>query len=131
MKQNFLNIFKGGLFPARNENKVTHIPNQVSFIHTDENGVKTVRVVKGQLINDFIIDYTKPLGEIKEELDQLLDYWLMTYSEEVIRQIGRFPKSEEVSIYEGGSHIDIILVGQGSLGWLTIEDHYATKLKND
>lgn len=127
----FLSVINRGKLPVGNEKNLIHVPNQVSFINTDENGVKTVRVIKGQLINDFIIDYRKPLNEIKEELDQLLDYWLMTYSEEVIHQIGRFPKSEEVSIYEGGNHIDIILVGQGSLGWLTIEDHYASKLKHD
>lgn len=129
MKLDFLSIFNRGRLPVGNAKKTIHTPTQVSFINTAENGVKSVRVVKGQLINDFIIDYSKPLDEIKEELEQLLDYWLMTYSEEVIQQIGRFPKHEEVSIYEGGNHIDIILVGKGSLGWLTIEDHYATKLK--
>lgn len=129
MSFNLLGIFKRGSLPVESDKKTIHIPNQVSFINADENGTKSVRIVKGQLINDFIIDYKKPLSEIKEELDQLLDYWLMTYSEKVIQQIGRFPKVGEVAVYEGGSHIDIILEGQGSLGWLTVEDHYATKLR--
>lgn len=129
MKLDFLSIFNRFRLPVENVKKATHTPTQVSFINTAENGIKTVRIVKGLLINNFIIDYSKPLDEIKEELEQLLDYWLMTYSEEVIQQIGRFPNHEEVSIYQGSNHIDIILVGKGSLGWLTIEDHYATKLK--
>ena len=129
MKLNFFSMFNRGQLPVVNNKKTIHTPNEVSFINTDKNGFKSVRVIKGQLINDFIIDYTKPLNEIKEELEQLLDYWLMTYSDTVIQQIGRFPKPEEVSIYEGGSHIDIILVGHGSLGWLTIEDRHTTKLK--
>lgn len=129
MKLGFLSKFNSGLLPVINEKKTTHVPHQVSFIHTDANGDKTVRIVKGELINDFVIDYSKPLDEIKGELDQLLDYWLMAYSEKVIQQIGRFPKSEEIEVYEGSNHIDIILVGKGSLDWLTVEDHYATKLK--
>ena len=129
MKLGFLSKFNGGLLPVNNDKKETHVPHQVSFININENGDKTVRIVKGQLINDFIIDYSKPLDEIKDELDQLLDYWLMTYSEKVIQQIGRFPKSEEIEVYEGSNHIDIILVGKGSLDWLTVEDHFATKLK--
>lgn len=129
MKLDFLSIFNRGRLPVGNAKKAAHTPTQVSFINTAENGVKTVRIVKGLLINDFIIDYSKPLDDIKEELEQLLDYWLSTYSENVIQQIGRFPKLDEISIYQGGNHIDIILVGKGSLGWLTIEDHYTTKLK--
>lgn len=131
MKLGSFSKFIGGLLSLETDKKVTHVHHEVSFIHTHPHGEKTVRIVKGQIINDFVIDYSKTLKEIKVELEQLLVFWLMTYAEKVIEQIGRFPKPDEIEVYEGSNHIDVILKGKGSLGWLTVEDHRATKLKYD
>lgn len=127
----FINKFTGGQLPVDVEQKANHVHREVFFIYTAPHGGKTVRTIKGKLINDFAIDYSKPLSEIKEEVEQLLDFWIGTYSDEVIKQIGMFPKSGEIAVYEGGNHIDIILQGKGSLGWLTVADHYASKLNSN
>lgn len=130
MKQSFLNKFISGLLPTKVEPKAVDVQREVSFIHTHPHGERTVRMVKGKLINDFLIDYSKPLGEIKEELEQLIDFWMATNSKDVIEQLGKFPKSGEVAVHEGSNHIDVILCGKGSLGWLTVADHFASKLKS-
>lgn len=127
MKSSLLNKLFGRQFGLGVGNP-NHVQREISMIHTGVDGTKYVRIVKGKLLNDFIIDYSKPLTEIKAELEQLLDYWTMTYSEEVIEQIGYFPKSGEIKVHEGSSHIDIILGGKGSLDWFRIEDHHASML---
>ena len=129
MKLVFLNRFFRHQLPVNVDKKASHVPRQFSFLHTNPNGEKSVRVIEGKLINDFVIDYSKPLGEIKDELEYLLNFWMASYSNQVIEQIGRFPDSSEIAVHEGSNHIDVILVGKGSLGWLTVRNHYASKLK--
>lgn len=124
MKHGFLTKFLSGLLP----NQEVSVQREISFIHTHPHGERTVRVVKGKLVNDFLIDYSKSLEEIKEELEQLLDFWMASNTDDVIKQLGTFPKSGEVAVHSGSNHIDVILCGKGSLGWLTVADHYASKL---
>nr|KAB1665061.1 hypothetical protein F8B05_19340 [Acinetobacter baumannii] len=108
--------------------QANRVHRQVSFIQTHGNGSKTVRIVEGKLLNDFMIDYSKPLGEIKDELEQLLDYWNIEYSEYIKSQLGYFPRVEEIIVYEGSNHIDIVLKGKGTLGWLSVKDHFTTTM---
>lgn len=125
---NFLSKFIGGLTSVGVDPQANRVHRQVSFIQTHANGSKTVRIVEGKLLNDFMIDYSKPLGEIKDELEQLLDYWKMEYSEYIKSQLGRFPRPEEIYVHKGGDHIDIALKGEGSLGWLSVKDNFATTM---
>lgn len=131
MKLLFLKRFFRQQLPVNVDKKAAHVPRQFSFLHTNPNGEKSVRVVEGKLINDFVIDYSKPLSEIKDELEYLLNFWIASYCDEVIEQIGRFPDPSEIAVHEGSNHIDIILVGKGSLEWLTVRNHYASKLKGN
>lgn len=119
------------LFGENSEQITPSKPNshrEVSFIHTKPHGEKTVRIVSGTLLNDFIIDYEKPLEEIALEVEQLLDYWTMQHSDEVIAQIGYFPKAGEIKVHIGGKHIDVVLNGVGSLDWFRVADHHTTTL---
>jgi len=131
MRLSIFNKFFGGHIPVNSNQKTEHAPRQFSFLHTSQNDEKSVRIVEGKLINDFVIDYSKSLGEIAEELRYLLNFWMASHSDEVIEQIGRFPNSKEIAVYEGSNHIDVILVGKGSLDWLTVINHYAVKLKSE
>lgn len=105
-----------------------------SFIKTDnyiqgdvkifdlKNGQK--RIVYGKLINSFELDYSKPLSELKSDIELSLDalsrssFW---------KSIKFFNK--DVIVYQGNNHLDVVNNGEGSLGWLHVEDHYVRTLK--
>lgn len=125
---NFLSKFIGGLSSMGVDPQANRVHRQVSFIQTHADGSKTVRIVEGKLLNDFMIDYSKPLSEIKDELEQLLDYWKMEYSEYIKSQLGYFPDAKEIFVHVGSNHIDIVLKGKGTLGWLSVKDHFATTM---
>ena len=131
MKLGIFNKFFARGLPVHGNQKTQQPPRRFTFLHTMPNGEKSVRVVEGKLINDFAIDYSKPLSEIKDELEYLLNYWIASHSDEVIEQIGRFPSPKEIAVHEGSNHIDVILVGKGSLDWLTVMNHYAAKLNRE
>lgn len=109
-----------------------------SFIKTDsstiqgdvkifdlENGQK--RIVYGKLVNSFELDYSKPLNELK--LDIELSLYALSRS-----SFWKFIKffNKDVIVHQGNNHLDVVDNGEGSLGWLTVEDHYvSTSKKND
>ena len=86
MKLGIFNKFFGRGLPVHGNQKTQQPPSRFTFLHTMPNGEKSVRVVEGKLINDFAIDYSKPLSEIKDELEYLLNYWIASHSDEVIEQ---------------------------------------------
>lgn len=101
---------------------------QLYFIHTKPNGEKVVRIVSGILADEFMLDYSKSISELRIDVEQLLDYWVGSNVRKIEEQLGKFPKSEDIGVHQGSNHIDVVFFGKGSLGWLTIADHYASKL---
>jgi hypothetical protein len=106
-----------------------------SFIKTDsstiqgdvkifdlENGQK--RIVYGKLVNSFELDYSKPLNELK--LDIELSLYALSRSS-FWKSIKFFNK--DVIVHQGNNHLDVVDNGEGSLGWLIVEDHYVSASK--
>ena len=82
-----------------------------------DDGVR--RVVYGDLVDEFDLDYTQSLEELEIDVELALE--ALSKSESLLdklRQLGN-----DVVVVRGNSHIDIVDDGKGSMGWLTIEDH--------
>ena len=90
-----------------------------------KNGRK--RIVYGKLVNSFELDYSKSLSELKLDIELSLNalsrssFW---------KSIKFFNK--DVIVHQGSNHLDVVDNGEGSLGWLRVEDHYvSTSKKSD
>lgn len=81
-----------------------------------KNGMK--RLVYGKLLNAFDLDFTQDLNELKKDIDMSLE--ILKNS----RLKYKFAfMTKNIFAYKGGSHIDIVDDGVGSLNWLIVEDH--------
>lgn len=93
-------------------------PSNIRIYHL-KNGIK--RVVFGKLVNSFDIDYTiLDLKKLKGDIKDCL---------EILENTGSLKDrfmffNKNVAIYQGGSHLDIVDDGVGSLNWLVVEDHH-------
>ena len=85
-----------------------------------KNGQK--RIVYGKLINSFELDYSKPLSELKSDIE--LSLYALSRSS-FWKSIKFFNK--DVIVYQGNNHLDVVDNGEGSLGWLHVEDHYINR----
>lgn len=83
------------------------------------NGEK--RIISGELVEQFDFDYTQELSQLKQDIEFALStlqrkksYW---------EKLFPFP-NKDIIVHQGGHHLDIVDNGKGSLGWLTVEDHW-------
>lgn len=81
-----------------------------------KNGVK--RVVYGKLLNNFSLDYTQELDQLRDDIHLALEALSGSSFWNSLRFLGK-----DVLVFKGGSHIDVVDNGKSSLGWLTVEDH--------
>lgn len=92
--------------PSHSEVKIFHL----------KNGKK--RVVYGKLLNNLSLDYTQELEQLRDDIHLSLE---ILSSSSFWNSLKFFNK--DVLVYQGGNHIDVVDNGEGSLGWLTVEDH--------
>lgn len=81
-----------------------------------KNGIK--RLVYGKLINAFDLDFTQDLSALREDIEISLE--ILKHSKLKYRLAFM---TKNIFAYQGGSHIDIVDNGVGSLNWLIVEDH--------
>ncbi|WP_269914007.1 Arc family DNA-binding protein [Acinetobacter sp. HY1485] len=103
------------------ETRTTEDEVKVRIINLPDN-YKSKRLVYGKLANTFKIDYSQDLSEIKKDLELALTALERSSLKHRLACINK-----NVRVYEGGSHLDIIDDGKGSLNWLIIEDHWVDK----
>ena len=92
--------------PPRSEVKIFHL----------KNGKK--RVVYGKLLNNISLDYTQELDQLRDDIHLSLE---VLSGSSFWNSLKFFNK--EVIVYKGDNHIDVVDNGEGSLGWLRVEDH--------
>ncbi|RXS93942.1 Arc family DNA-binding protein [Acinetobacter junii] len=96
--------------PPRSEVKIFHL----------KNGKK--RVVYGKLLNNLSLDYTQELDQLRDDIHLSLE---VLSGSSFWNSLKFFNK--EVIVYKGDNHIDVVDNGEGSLGWLRVEDHYTNE----
>lgn len=103
--------------PARSDVKIVHLAN----------GKK--RVIYGKLINNFSLDYTQELDQLRDDIHLSLE---VLSGSSFWNSLKFFNK--DVLVYKGDNHIDVVDNGKKSLGWLIVEDHitdeYMENLRN-
>ncbi|WP_110974788.1 Arc family DNA-binding protein [Acinetobacter sp. WCHAc060042] len=96
--------------PARSDVKIVHLAN----------GKK--RVIYGKLINNFSLDYTQELDQLRDDIHLSLE---VLSGSSFWNSLKFFNK--DVLVYKGDNHIDVVDNGKKSLGWLIVEDHITDK----
>ena len=81
-----------------------------------KNGMK--RLVYGNLLKAFDLDYTQDLDSLKVDIELSLK---RLYESSLLKRLAFFNKN--VFVYQGDNHLDIVNDGVGSLNWLIVEDH--------
>ncbi|MFG0587650.1 Arc family DNA-binding protein [Acinetobacter sp. YQ_14] len=76
------------------------------------------RVIYGKLLNTLDLDYTQELSNLRDDIHISLE---VLSGSSFWNSLKFFNK--EVIVYKGDNHIDVVDNGEGSLGWLTVEDH--------
>ncbi|WP_288364809.1 Arc family DNA-binding protein [uncultured Acinetobacter sp.] len=103
--------------PQRSEVKIFHL----------KNGKK--RVVYGKLLNNLSLDYTQELDQLRDDIHLSLE---VLSNSSFWNSLKFFNK--DVLVFKGNNHIDVVDNGEGSLGWLRVEDHltneYMENLRN-
>lgn len=85
------------------------------------------RIAYGKLVNSFELDYSKPLSELKQDIELSLYALSRSSFWKSIKFLNK-----DVIVYQGNNHLDVVDNGEGSLGWLHVEDHYVnTSKKSD
>ncbi|PCN59697.1 hypothetical protein CF596_11675 [Acinetobacter sp. YT-02] len=92
--------------------------SDVKIIHL-KNGKK--RVVYGKLLNMLDLDYTQELSALQNDIHLSLE---VLSGSSFWNSLKFFNK--DVLVYKGNNHIDVVDNGKKSLGWLVVEDHYAS-----
>jgi len=92
--------------PARSDVKIIHL----------KNGKK--RVIFGKLLNNLNLDYTQELDQLRDDIHLALEVLSGSSFWNSLKFLGK-----DVLVYKGDNHIDVVDNGEGSLGWLTVEDH--------
>lgn len=83
------------------------------------NGEK--RIISGKLVEQFDLDYTQGLSELKQDIEYALS--VLERNQSLWDNLFTF-SGKDILVYQGGHHLDIVENGKGSLGWLTVEDHW-------
>lgn len=79
------------------------------------------RIVSGKLLEQLDLDYTQELGKLKRDIEFALS--ALERNQSLLEHLFSFA-NKNVRVYQGGHHLDIVDDGVGSLGWLTVEDHW-------
>ena len=77
-----------------------------------------IRYVFGSAVHAIDIDYTLPLHELESMLNYAIEILVSTDP-----AFSKFKHKNNIRVYSGNNHIDVIQDGVGSLGLLIIEDH--------
>ncbi|OSI21688.1 hypothetical protein BV912_06420 [Neisseria dumasiana] len=77
------------------------------------------RLIVGKYVDTLDLDYTQSLENLQKDIELALPSLMANLS--VFDNVADI---DDVLVYRGGSHIDIVLDGKRSLDWLRIEDHY-------
>ncbi|AXY61741.1 Arc family DNA-binding protein [Acinetobacter sp. WCHAc010052] len=101
---------KDSSVPARSDVKILHL----------KNGKK--RVIYGKLVNNLSLDYTQELDQLRDDIHLALEVLSDSSFWNSLKFLGK-----DVLVYKGDNHIDVVDNGEGSLGWLTVEDHITDK----
>lgn len=80
------------------------------------------RVIYGKLLNTLDLDYTQELSKLRDDIHLSLE---VLSGSSLWNSLKFFNK--EVIVYKGDNHIDVVDNGEGSLGWLRVEDHYTNE----
>lgn len=80
------------------------------------------RLIYGKFIKMLDVDYTQDLDGLKKDIELSLD--ALRYSS-FSQRLAFFNK--DIVVHKGNNHIDIVDNGEGSLGWLRIEDHHVSE----
>ena len=83
------------------------------------NGEK--RIISGELVEQFDLDYTQELSQLKSDIEFALS--ALQRKKSFWEKLFPFP-NKDIMVYQGGHHLDIVDNDKGSLGWLTVEDHW-------
>lgn len=83
------------------------------------NGEK--RIISGKLLEQFDLDYTQELSQLKSDIEFALS--VLERKKSLWENLLSF-SDKDIIVYQGGHHLDIVENGKGSLGWLTVEDHW-------
>lgn len=76
------------------------------------------RLIKGKYADVLDLDYTQDLPELQKDIDLALPTLLDNLS-----MIDNLTTGQNILVYRGGNHIDIVEDGKGSLNWLIVEHH--------
>lgn len=76
------------------------------------------RLIKGKYADIFEFDYTQSLEMLQKDIELAIPTLL-----ENLSMLDNIAVSGDILVYRGNNHIDIVLDGKGSLGWLKIEHH--------
>lgn len=99
------------------QSRSTNKANQADVKVIDmKNGKR--RLVYGKFVKMLDVDYSQSLEALKIDIELALD--ALRHSS-FSKRLAFFNK--DVIVYKGNNHIDIVDSGEGSLGWLRIEDH--------
>lgn len=79
------------------------------------------RIISGKLLDQFDLDYTQEMSKLKRDIEFALS--VLERNQSSLENLFTFA-NKNVRVYQGGHHLDIIDDGVGSLGWLTVEDHW-------
>lgn len=83
------------------------------------NGEK--RIISGKLVEQLDLDYTQELSQLKKDIEFALS--VLKRNQSLFENLLTF-SGKDVFVYQGGHHLDIVDNDKGSLGWLTVEDHW-------
>lgn len=96
----------------------------LTIYENGETGSKKHRVITGKYLSSFNLDLTKPLVEVQQELIKNLPQWLKNNIETVQEELGHDVNLNKIGVtYSTLGSLEIMGIGMGSLGWLSIEDH--------
>lgn len=77
------------------------------------------RLIKGKYADILDIDYTQSMENIQKDIDLAMPSLL-----ENLSVFDNIVINGDILVYRGGNHIDIVLDGNSSLGWLKVEHYF-------
>ncbi|MGQ1273677.1 hypothetical protein ACT43X_18835 (plasmid) [Acinetobacter baumannii] len=93
---------------------------KIKVINLD--GIK--RVVTGDLLKEIDVDYTQSLSDLKADIEFILEPIIDIYQSRLVNRLPLTKKiKNEIFVYEGANHLDIVENGIGSLGLLFVQDN--------
>lgn len=87
------------------------------------------RQIYGELLEILDLDYSQNIDELKLDIEDALSLLpsIPSISESIQKQLQEY----DVRVYRGGSHLDIVINGVGTLNWLTVMDTDLSLLREE